>query len=270
MDKIFSMPIIDFHTHAFPDNIAERAIQKLEEKSSVKACLRGTIDDLLRSMDKNGIESSVLCSIATKPEQFHAILKWSTQIRSDRIIPLCSVHPNDKELKEHMKIIKNEGFKGIKMHPFYQDFSIDDEKLFSVYEALVENDLIIVMHCGYDIGFPYWDIASPQRIINVLKKFPQLKFVATHLGAWKQWDDVENLLIGKELYMEVSFAFGYLPDEKIKELILKHPSDYVLFGTDSPWADQGREVENLKNLFLPEEIEEKIFYLNARRLLGLE
>lgn len=124
------------------------------------------------------------------------------------------------------------------MHPFYQDFSIDDEKIYPIYEALIENDMLIVMHCGYDIAFPEWDIASPKRIINVINRFPELKFIATHLGAWKEWDKVEQLMIGKNIFMEISFSFGWMPDEKIKELILKHPSDYILFGTDSPWADQ--------------------------------
>jgi len=261
------MQIIDFHTHAFPDEIAERAIRKLEENSQVKACLNGTIGDLLRSMDKNHIAKSVLCNIATKPEQFNSILKWSDKIRSERIVPLPSVHPEDKELKERIKLIKKEGFHGIKMHPFYQDFAIDDEKVYPIYEALAENDLLVVMHCGYDIAFPEWDIASPQRIVNVINKFPGLKFVATHLGAWKQWDDVEKLMIGKNIFMEISFSFGWMPDEKIKELILKHPSDYILFGTDAPWADQGREVENLKKLGLAKELLEKIYYLNAEKLL---
>lgn len=93
------MQIIDFHTHAFPDEIAERAIKKLEEKSQVKACLNGTLDNLLRSMDKSQIAKSVLCNIATKPEQFNSIIKWSDKIRSERIIPLPSVHPDDKEPK---------------------------------------------------------------------------------------------------------------------------------------------------------------------------
>jgi len=83
------------------------------------------------------------------------------------------------------------------MHPFYQEFSIDDEKVYTIYEALVENDLLIVMHCGYDIAFPEWDIASPERIMNVINKFPGLKFITTHLGAWKEWDMVEKLMIGK-------------------------------------------------------------------------
>lgn len=262
------MQIIDFHTHAFPDEIAEKAMQKLQEECIVKACLNGTLTALLNSMDKNGITKSVLCNIATRPEQFNSIINWSKKIRSERIIPLPSVHPDDKDIKEHVKIIKNEGFAGIKMHPFYQNFSIDEEKVLPLYEALIENNLLIVMHCGFDISFPEWDIASPQRIINIINRFPELKLITTHLGAWKQWDDVEKLMIGKNIFMEISFAFGWMPDKKIKELILKHPSDYILFGTDSPWADQGKEVENLKKLNLSDEITEKIFHLNAERLLN--
>ncbi len=262
------MQIIDFHTHAFPEHIAEKAMQKLQENCIVKACLSGTLDDLLRSMDKNGIEKAVLCNIATRPEQFEAILKWSKKIRSERVITLLSVHPTDPKIKEHLKITKEEGFIGIKMHPFYQEFAIDDEKAFYIYEALIENNLLIVMHCGYDISFPEWDIASPQRIINVVEKFPELKFITTHLGAWKQWDEVEKLILGKNIYMEISFSFGWLPDEKIKDFILKHPADYVLFGTDSPWSDQGKEIENLKKLALPDSLTEKIFYLNAERILS--
>ncbi len=261
------MPIIDFHTHAFPDEIAERAMKKLQE-GPVKACLDGTLSALIRSMDESGIEKAILCNIATKPEQFEPILKWSKKIRSDRIIPLASVHPADNRVKEHIKEIKSEGFLGIKMHPFYQDFSIDEERLFLIYECLVENNLLIVMHCGYDISFPHWDIASPQRIINVINRFPELKFVTTHLGAWKQWEDVERLIIGKEIYMEISFSFGWLSEEKIKELLLKHPSHFVLFGTDSPWADQRKEVDNLKNLGLPDNLLNKIFFLNAERLIN--
>ncbi|HOA83891.1 MAG TPA: TatD family hydrolase [Thermodesulfovibrio thiophilus] len=264
------MQIIDFHTHAFPDNIAERAIQKLEIKSKAKAYLNGTIDDLLRSMDKNGITRSVLCNIATRPEQFDSIVKWSDKIRSERIIPLPSIHPDDAYIKEHIKLIKKEGFHGIKMHPFYQEFSIDDEKVYAIYEALVENDLLIVMHCGYDIAFPEWDIASPERIMNVINKFPELKFITTHLGAWKEWDMVEKLMIGKNIFIEISFSFGWMPDENVKELILKHPEDYILFGTDSPWADQGQEIENVKKLNLSEKITEKIFHLNAEKLLHIK
>lgn len=68
MDKI-----IDFHTHAFPDKLAERAIKSLEGEGEIKAHLNGTVSALLSSMDRYGIEKSVVCSIATKPAQFDSI-----------------------------------------------------------------------------------------------------------------------------------------------------------------------------------------------------
>ncbi|MCS7180963.1 MAG: amidohydrolase family protein [bacterium] len=50
-------------------------------------------------------------------------------------------------------------------------------------------------------------------------------------------------------------------------MILAHPSDYILFGTDSPWTDQGETLNLFKKLKLPSELEEKILYLNAEKLL---
>ena len=83
--------IIDFHTHAFPDALAHRAVaQLLSEAGEVRSFLDGKVSSLIASMDANGIEASVLCSIATKPSQFEPIFRWSQQIASDRIIPLAS------------------------------------------------------------------------------------------------------------------------------------------------------------------------------------
>ena len=182
--------IIDFHVHAFPDNIAAGAMKKLKEEApEAKAYLNGTVDDLLKSMEQNGIEKSVLCSIATRPEQFEPILRWSRKIQSEKLIVFPSIHPADTEFKEHIAAIKTEGFKGVKMHPYYQDFRLDEDRLLAIYEELVKNELMLVVHTGYDIAFPYDDRADSRKIVKVTEMFPQLKFVATHLGAWQQWDE---------------------------------------------------------------------------------
>jgi len=263
------MKIIDFHTHAFPDSLAAHAMAALQaETDEVIARSDGTIGALLKSMDSAAISSSVICSIATKPEQFDPILKWSKSIQSERIIPFPSIHPADSNPSEKMHIVAEEGFKGIKLHPYYQDFFLDDESIFPLYEAACKNNLMIVSHTGFDIAFPRIRRCDPVRINSVCSRFPELLFIATHLGSWEDWDEVEKYLVGNEVYMECSFAVGYLEDERIRNVFEKHPKEFLLFGTDSPWMDQAESVERIDALCPDKSVREALFYNNASRLLG--
>lgn len=261
--------IIDFHAHAFPDPVAAAAVPALAEKGNVIPCLDGRIDTLLAAMDQADIEKSVLCSIATRPGQFESILNWSQAIRSERIVPFPSFHPESPAALAQIRTIAAEGFRGIKMHPYYQNFQIDEERLFPFYEAMSAAGLVLVMHTGFDIGFPRDRIAGPDRIARVLDRFPELKFVATHLGAWEMWEEVEELLTGRRVYMDISFSLQFLTPEKARAMLLSHPADRVLFGSDSPWACQEEVVRLVKRLELGPEREQRLFQANALELLGL-
>ncbi|MHC4929325.1 MAG: amidohydrolase family protein, partial [Planctomycetota bacterium] len=109
----------------------------------VRSFLDGKLSSLITSMDANRIEISVLCSIATKPSQFEPIFQWSQQIASDRIIPLASVHPKDPAGVEHIHQIAQAGLKGVKMHPYYQDFYLDDPHLYPLFEAIEAEGLLL-------------------------------------------------------------------------------------------------------------------------------
>ncbi len=265
--------IIDFHTHVFPDKLADRAMAALVEegkkKWDVTAHLDGKVSSLLSSMDKNGIAKSVVCSIATRPSQFEPILSWSDSIRSERIIPFPSLHPHDPEARKKVSIIKREGFSGIKFHPYYQNFAVDEERLFPVYERICEEGLIVVMHTGFDLAFERIRIADPAKIVRVTEKFPGFKLVTTHLGAWQDWDEVERLLVGKKIYMEISYALDLLEPGRARRMILEHPAGYVLFGSDSPWTGQEKTLDLLRRLELGPERERKILTDNATALLNL-
>lgn len=262
--------IIDFHTHAFPDEIADRAIPFLEKEGNIKARLNGKITSLLASMDENGIEKSVVCSIATKPSQFESILSWSKKIRSERIIPFPSFHPDDPNFRERISAIAGEGFKGIKFHPYYQNFDIDEDRLLLIYEEIIKNKLIIVMHTGFDFAFPRIRKADPFKISKVIGLFPEIRLITTHLGSWDDWDEVEKHLIGKDVYMEISFSLEMLGKERARDMILRHPATHILFGTDSPWTDQGETLSLLKRLGLDEERQNLILRNNAIKLLDLQ
>ncbi len=261
--------IIDIHTHAFPDQVARIAIPALEREGKIKAYLDGTVEALIGSMDRSGVDKSVICTIATRPEQVVPILDWCREIRTERIIPFPSLHPRDPFLREHLQQVADEGFKGVKMHPYYQDYFLDDYALFPLYERMAELGLVLVIHAGYDIAFPRVRRADPQRIVDVCHMFPQLKMIATHLGGWDEWEDVRALLTGEPIYMEISFALDFLDQIRLRDIILNHPPEYLLFGTDSPWSDQATTLKMLAKLGLSETLFEAMVSGNARRLLGL-
>jgi predicted TIM-barrel fold metal-dependent hydrolase len=263
-----SHTIIDFHAHAFPDSLAARAIGQLEHGSGVKAFLDGRIASLIGSMDDAGIASSVICSIATKPEQFEPILAWSKQVASTRIVPFASIHPRAADCVGQARRVAEAGLAGIKLHPYYQDFDLDDEALFPLYRALDELRLILVCHTGFDYAFARDRKADPVRILRVLDRVPTLRLVTSHMGAWDDWDAVERHLIGKPITMDVSLSLDLLGRERARAMIETHPADRVLFGTDSPWGSQAETLKSLRALNLGEAREAAILCGNAQALLG--
>jgi hypothetical protein len=264
------MNIIDFHTHAFPDALAKRAVPLLEEEGNVRAYTDGTVSSLLSSMNAAGINTAVLASIATKKEQFSSILEWSLSIASPRIFPFASIHPEDNDIPGHIETIKNSGLKGIKLHPYYQRFRVDAKEVFPVYEEAQAAELILLIHTGYDIAFPRERIGGPEAVLKVVEDFPRLKLVTTHLGAWEDWDAVEEYMLGKEIYTDISYSIPFLGLERAKVFMLQHPKEYLLFGSDSPWDDQSRLVETVLEMDLGTERTERLLYANAAGLLATD
>ena len=258
---------IDIHTHAFPDALAPATVAHLAEEADIDAWADGTVAGLLASMDEAGIEKSVVCSIATKPTQFTAILNWSKTIRGERLIPFPSLHPGDEQLLAHLRQLIDAGFTGVKMHSYYQDYDLDDPNLYEFHGALAEAGLTLVIHAGFDFAFARVRRADPRRIVAICRRFPKLKLIATHMGGWEDWDEVEEYLIGQPIYMETSLALDSLEPPRLRHMIVSHPADYLLFGTDSPWTGQKESLAKLAALDLPPALFAKITSTNARQLL---
>jgi uncharacterized protein len=259
---------IDVHTHAFPDHLAARAMAQLQaETDKVVAVLNGTVDDLMRSMDRAGIDVSIVASIATKASQFDAILRWSRTIRSNRIVPFPSLCPKSPGAVDQIRQVAAEGFAGIKLHPYYQQFLLDDAQVAPVYAAAQECGLVILMHCGFDIAFPRERVADPARLARVLDCFPRLKIIAAHLGGWLDWDEVEVHLLGRPVYLDVSTCFDFMEREQAERILHGHPAEYLLFGSDSPWVDQLRTLEQLRSFGLDAGVEAAVEGENAAGLL---
>jgi uncharacterized protein len=266
-----SPAIIDFHTHAFPDALAEKAMAVLlAETDAVTAHCDGRVASLLASMDRAGIAVAVLCSIATRPEQFGPILRWSREIASARIVPFPSVHPDDPAALDRLAVVRDAGFRGVKMHPYYQDFFLDEARLAPLFERMAALDLVCVMHTGFDVAFPREPLrCDPARIMTVVRRIPDLKLMTTHLGAWSDWDNVVRHMLGHPVRMELSYALNCMPHDLARRILTEHPADCLFFGTDSPWTDQADTLRRVRAMQLDPEREAALLGGNARRLLGL-
>lgn len=264
------MRIIDFHTHAFPDALAHVALEKLTDKSSGWDPYHdATIGGVLASMDRAGIEASVIASIATKPSQVRPILDWSRAIKSDRIVPFVSVHPDCRENEAALDEARSAGIKGVKIHNLYQGFDIDDPRMFPVYEAIAARDLVLLFHAGADPAYDDCRGAGPDRIRLVHERVPGLKIVAAHTGGWRVWEQVVEQLAGSGVYLEISFTLGQIRPDLWERIWGLHSKELMVFGTDSPWADQKEYLERFLAEPIPEPVRRRILFENAAALLQL-
>ena len=165
--------------------------------------------------------------------------------------------------------------RGIKLHPDYQGTFFDDIRMERIVDKATELGLYTVVHGGIDIGLPDPIHCTPARTVKVLQDTGTDKLIVAHMGGWTLWDEVEELLIGRNVYLDTSFSIdclegvqGLLNKERFTRMVRDHGADRILFGTDSPWCDQKQSKEWILHTDLTGEEKEKILGENARKLLG--
>lgn len=262
---------IDFHTHIYPDRVALQTVSAVRQRAGINAYTDGTLVGLKRSMTAAGIDLSVVAAVATKPEQVPSIHRWLMAIRQPGIEAMAAMHPADPLSSEEIKSLRKLGFRGFKLHPDYQDFFVDDHRVFPLYEAVAAEDMFILFHAGMDRGLPSPVHATPKRLASVHKAVPELCMIVAHLGGEDAYAETAEYLLGKDIYLDTSFVLRTMPGTYRERFLKEHPAERLLFASDSPWTDQGEELQFLLQLpFLTDADTEKICFSNAARLLGLE
>lgn len=263
--------VIDFHTHAFHDKIADWVIQSLIEssKDECSPCSDGTVDGLLKNMDEFGVDISVVQTIVTKAKNTEVQNIWAKEISCDRIISFGGIHPKTDDYKRDIDHICSLGLPGIKFHPEFQQFHIDDPKMLKMYDYALSKGLIILFHAGEDPSYQPPFHSSPQQFSRISKEMKGGVIVAAHLGGEKQWDDVEKYLVGTDIYLDTSMGMNYYPHEQFVRIVKNHGADKILFGSDSPWTKANEEIRALNSLPLTQEEKDLILYKNAKRILNI-
>lgn len=264
--------VIDFHTHVFPDNLAEKALGTLLHNINYlyEPYNDTTLSGLIRNMDAWGIDLSVVQPVVTKPSQMKSLNAWAASICSDRILSFGGIYPHTDDYQRDIDDVAELGLKGLKFHPEYQDFVLDDDRMLKIYDYAFSKGLIILMHAGADLSMPGPYKSSPRQFARVVDAMQGGILVAAHFGGHSQWDDVERFLMGKNIYLDTSMGFEYYSSDQFLRIVRGHGSERILFASDSPWSNARTEVEHLRSLPLAEDEKDNILYRNACKLLCLD
>jgi predicted TIM-barrel fold metal-dependent hydrolase len=264
------MEIFDAHNHIWPEKVVYKAKECLEMLRFVKKLVTlPTVDNLLKVMDESEISKSIVSSVASYPRQVVSINSWLFSIKQKRLIAFASIHPFFDAFKEELKRIKDNAF-GVKLQPEFQNFYVDDEKAFHLYEELQKLNLPVLLHCGREISASgeICSYSSPDRILKVIKKFPKLKIIGAHMGGFLMWEESLEKLAGKNIYFDTSDSISVMKKELLEQIFVKHGFDKIIYGSDFPIQNPKEEISFIKALDISEENKQKILSSNIKKVLS--
>jgi uncharacterized protein len=257
--------IFDFHTHAYPEKVASKSVDFLNQYYKVTCQGDGTIEDLLRSANDGEVGYLLVHAVATKPRQVENVNSWIAGHLKNNVFGFGTIHPGYEKIGEELARIRSLGLLGLKLHPDFQGYYVDDPSMDIVY-ATIAGKMPVLVHSGDEES----EFSSPKRLSKVLDRFPDLCVIAAHLGGYSQWAEAEKYIIGRDCYIDTSSALWAIPPEKAVALIRKHGVDRVLFGTDYPLVRHREELARFTALGLSDGETDKILFENAKSLLKLD
>ena len=271
--------IIDFHTHAFPDRLAPRAIAQLTINAAASGytpLTDGTVGGLIASMDNAGITKSVICNIATNAHQMTKVNDFAISCAKDpRLIPLGSLHPDapESDMDRELDRLAAAGLAGIKIHPDYVHTEIDAPDFEPILARCEARGMLVVTHAGFDPVSPEHFHCTPDMVLRVMERHPALKLVVAHTGGFDCEQEVLEKLCGTSAYLDTSLAAirrgrSAAQGKLCGDILRAHDPSRILFATDTPWSDPAAEIAFVRSAGLPEEITEMVLHRNAEALLA--
>jgi predicted TIM-barrel fold metal-dependent hydrolase len=277
--------IIDFHTHIVPPEIKERRHDLVRQDpcfqslyADPKARL-ATAEDLIDSMDRDGIDISVALNIgwttADLCRQTNDYIMKSISRYPGRIIGFCSVQPKGKEAVSEIERCAKGGIRGIgEMRPDTQGFDLGDKTLMSpIVDAAEKNNMIILTHSSEPVGhiYPGKGDVFPSMLYRFITNFPNARIVCAHWGGglpfYALMPEVAEALRNVSFDTAASpFLYKYEVFPRVAEIV---GVDKILFGSDYPLITQKRITKGLEEVRISRESKAKILGKNARAILGL-
>ena len=259
------MKVFDIHVHVYPDKIAPKAIHAISALyDNYPMFGDGRAATEISRMDAAGIEKSAIHSPATTPHQVHSInafIKSVADESPDRIVPFATLHPDVENMEDVLQDILDQGFQGIKLHPEFQEFKVDEPRAIKMFD-MIGDKIPILLHCGDSTR----DNSAPERIHHLMQEVPSLRLVCAHLGGWQVWERAAKVLTGENIWVDTSSALYALSPECAANIIRGYGTDRAIFGSDFPMWDPKEELARFMKLPLSDSEREDILWNNHLRL----
>lgn len=261
------MEIFDIHTHVYPDAIAQKATDSVRDFYGIGgAGMNGTVDMLLKQGAEAGIRRYLILPVAVNPNRVHSINDFIVQQLQlhQEFVGFGTVHAAMDGLMDETERILSLGLRGIKMHPDTQAFSIDDPRLFPVYEH-IQGRIPVILH----MGDHRYDYSQPAKLRRVLELFPRLQAIAAHFGGYSMYEEAYTQLHDKDCIFDVSSSLMFMPKGEAERYINLYGAERMAYGTDYPLWDPVKEVKRFFQLELTDEQFEQIAHKTAEAFLGI-
>ena len=226
--------------------------------------------DLLASMEANGIDQAIV--IPLKPRDYHF------GPENDRIAEAVKAHPGtffgfarvdpwqgDAAVAELWRGIDELGLIGLYLHPFEEQFAANDEISFPLLDFLQERGLPLMIAGGYPT------FSHPSQIADLARQFPGLTIIATHGGqinisGMLLADALRAMRANPNVIMETS---GIYREDFIEDTIAELGSERVIWGSNTPYMDQGFETTRVRMGHLSDDVKRQIGRENVQRICRL-
>ena len=279
--------IIDFHTHVFPPQIKKNRSKYIDIDpcfailySNPKAKL-ATADELIASMDKDGVDISVIVNYGWTTHELcvetNDYILDSIARYPQRLIGFCAVQPHSYEaaVAEVERCVKG-GIRGVgEMRPDMQLFDLKDEEVMEPFiEVVRKHKLILLTHSSEPVGhdYPGKGSVTPDMLYPFITSFPDLTIVCAHWGGglpfYALMPEVKQAM-SNVFFDTAASPFLYSP-QIYNQVVQLVGADKILFGSDYPLIAQGRYLKEINSLDLPDEAKNLILSGNAQRLLDIK
>ena len=262
--------IVNAHCHIYPEKIASKAVIGIKDFYDLDMSLNGTVNDLIKDGNKIGVTHYLIHSVATTPKQVKSINEFiseSVKIQPNLFTGFGTLHPDSDDIQADFDYLIELGLKGVKLHPDFQQFALNDDKSFEIGKIINDANVPVLIHCG---DFRY-DFSNPSQLKPFLNEFPDLTVIGAHFAGWSMWEyATEQLSDVENLYVDLSSSLYALSSQVALDLIHSYGSDKVLWGTDYPMWDSVSEMEYFNKIKLNETEKSQILYKNASKLLKLD